>query len=95
MNPLANRASQQRCPVRCRRGSGLNITDFRPAVNDIYLYLGDRSDTFEEVMAAASQQGSDLVFDFFPEVIKELPSLVLEEVLLIKLTPDNIRFDDY
>ena len=76
---------------------GLNVTDFQPGVDRLFITAGEpgRYDTFEKIMAAGRQVGSDVVFDFFPENISDLPSLVLEEVLLIRLTPSDFPFSDF
>lgn len=47
------------------------------------------------VLGEPASSRDDVVFDFFPTDTKDLPSLVLEEVLLIKLTPGDFYFGDF
>jgi len=76
---------------------GITITDFRPGTDKLVIYAGEpgQYDTFEEVMARAEQVGKDVVFDFFPTSIKDLPSLVLENVRINALTARDFLFGDF
>lgn len=77
-------------------GSGLTeyglyavvITDFRPGTDKLVVYAGSggRYDTPEEILATARQEGRDVVFDLFPEVIADAPPLVLQNVRLSQLS---------
>ncbi len=77
--------------------NGLNVTDFQPGVDRLSIIAGEsgRYDTFEEIIAAGVQVGSDVVFNFFPELTDDLPSLVLEEVQLSRLSPGDFIFGDF
>ncbi|WAJ27875.1 calcium-binding protein [Antarcticirhabdus aurantiaca] len=76
---------------------GLNITDFRPGVDKLAVYAGEpgQYDSFEEIMARATEISGDLVFDFFPTSTKDLPSLVLENVKASQLTSGDFLWDDF
>ena len=76
---------------------GLTVTDFRPGTDDLVIFAGEpgQYDTFEEIMARAQQVGDDVVFDFFPTSVKDLPSLVLENVRISQLTAADFIFSDF
>jgi hypothetical protein len=50
-------------------------------------------DTFDELIGAARQVGSDVVFEFSAD-IADLPALVLEDVWLGNLTAGDFVFGD-
>ncbi len=75
---------------------GVIITDFRPGIDSLGIIIPFEEDynSFEEVMAAATQVGSDVVFEFVPEYPQLMPSLVLEDVQLSRLTAGDFFFSD-
>ncbi|MBL0406556.1 hypothetical protein JKG68_21595 [Microvirga aerilata] len=76
---------------------GLTVKDFRPGTDDLVIFAGEAGqyDTFEEIMARGEQVGDDVVFDFFPASVKDLPSLVLEDLRVGQLTSGDFLFGDF
>lgn len=77
------------------RLNGISITDFRPGVDHLSITAGEvgQFDTFDELIGAARQVGSDVVFEFSAD-IADLPALVLEDVRLGSLTAGDFVFGD-